>query len=465
MARTELPTTGGTRAPVVEAPVGAAQVPYLDELAAGSSDVSIVLAWRIRGPLHERAVALALERLAARHEALRTTIAQRGTARSLLIADPRPVRVEIEQLPPDGGTVEDRMEAAVRACADRGFELSSASLWRATLLRAADADRLLVLVVHHAIVDGVGGHVLARELVELLAAQLEAREPTLSPPVVQPGDVHERERLDVTERRSHWRSRLVARGAPRWPREGRLAPAGPTQLAAEPLPLLPAAFGARLQAVARGAGVSIAMLLAAAAAVSLSAADMPERLWLGVVYDGRLDPRTRDLVGSLADMLPVPLPLDWEAPLPTVLARLRSEWLDAFEHALPLATLQEVARDAAGVHVALADATVNVMQARDDVSSATVIDAASGRVEIASFARMPMRPMRVLANERMVPLCYDAELHADASVAGAVYCDPRQVPAELVGGLGARWWELLARIVAQPDATPTELTAGRRSSS
>jgi amino acid adenylation domain-containing protein len=137
---------------------------------------------RLRGGLDVPAFERAWRRLIARHPALRTAVHR--------VESDRPVQVVYESadLPL---SVEDwrdvapseqtgRLEEFLRTDRARGFVLSWAPLFRLTLIRLGDADRL-VWTYHHLALDGWCVPVLLKELLDLYDAARGGPEPALPP--------------------------------------------------------------------------------------------------------------------------------------------------------------------------------------------------------------------------------------------------------------------------------------------
>ncbi|HST57442.1 MAG TPA: amino acid adenylation domain-containing protein, partial [Longimicrobium sp.] len=127
---------------------------FIDRLDPGSAVYNIPVARRLGGAVDEAALERALGEIVRRHEALRTVFAQ---------ADGSPVQVvtpfvgfalPVEDLSELG---EADREAAVRRRAGeearRPFDLAAGPLFRAVLLRLGAEDRVLLLCVHHILVD------------------------------------------------------------------------------------------------------------------------------------------------------------------------------------------------------------------------------------------------------------------------------------------------------------------------
>ncbi|WP_438037331.1 non-ribosomal peptide synthetase [Sorangium sp. So ce204] len=157
----------------------------------------------------------ALESVVARHDALRTRFALRGTELSQIV-DPEP---RVDWCCEDGaGEIEG--EAFAARASRHVFDLSAGPLVRASLLRAGPRRRLFVLNIHHIVCDGWSMGVIARELQDDYHALRNGTTPSLTPASLQLKDFTAwcRRRVDGPEGRAaaeYWRSQLGAGGGPR----------------------------------------------------------------------------------------------------------------------------------------------------------------------------------------------------------------------------------------------------------
>ncbi|XEN34657.1 acyl carrier protein (plasmid) [Ensifer sp. WSM1721] len=126
---------------------------FLAQLDEGSTNYHMPLALRLRGAFDRVAWQRSLDRLFARHEALR----------SVFVA-PGPARVEV--LPADAGLpvtehdLRDRPDAEAtlldlcREEANAPFDLSRGPLIRGRLIRLSDDEHVFLLTQHHIVSDG-----------------------------------------------------------------------------------------------------------------------------------------------------------------------------------------------------------------------------------------------------------------------------------------------------------------------
>src|SRR5206468_3089700 len=167
-----------------EAPASFAQrrLWLVDRLEPGSAAYNVPAFWRLRGALDAAALGRALSTVVARHEALRTTFAERGDEPVQVVAPPAPLSL----VPEDLSQAEAGRVAADEAA--RPFDLAAGPLLRVRLLRLAADDHVLLLTVHHAVCDGWSLGVVCGELAALYDAERSGAGAALPPLAVQYGD-------------------------------------------------------------------------------------------------------------------------------------------------------------------------------------------------------------------------------------------------------------------------------------
>jgi Condensation domain len=143
------------------ASVGQRMVWLIGHYRGDQGRLNYPLLLRLRGPLDPRTVRHAVDRLVARHEALRTTFARRRGLLTQLVHAPDPVPVTELDLPADRVEDETRREVA------DSIDPSRAPI-RVTLWRIARQDHLLCLNAHHLVTDAWSCRVLTHELLRLL---------------------------------------------------------------------------------------------------------------------------------------------------------------------------------------------------------------------------------------------------------------------------------------------------------
>jgi amino acid adenylation domain-containing protein len=311
---------------------------FLDRLEPGSATYNIPVAWRLGGALDEAALEHALGEIVRRHEALRTTFADRDGTPVQVVAPFGGFALSIDDL---SHIADADREAEVRRRAGeearRPFDLSAGPLFRAALLRVGEEDRVLLLSMHHIVSDGWSMGVLFRELSALYAAYREGRESPLRELSVQYADyaVWQREQLegDMLDRQlSYWRERLA--GAPKvldLPTD-RPRPAVRTHRGASVSTELSAEVLEGLQALGRSEGATLYMTLLGAFQVLLSRYSGSEDVVVGSSIAGRTRGEVEALIGFFVNTLVLRTDLSGDPSFREVLRRVREVTLGAYEH-------------------------------------------------------------------------------------------------------------------------------------
>ena len=177
----------GEAEPIPTTPPGAVARPslaqerlaFLDRLSPGQAVYHLPLALRLRSPEAPRLTALtselarALGCLVARHEALRMAFPEDEDGLRLAVAEPGEVSValaglDLATLPPARHPAETRR--AVRALLRPAFALARPPLWRVLLIHHGGGEALVLLALHHLIVDGTSMALLIDDLASALGA-------------------------------------------------------------------------------------------------------------------------------------------------------------------------------------------------------------------------------------------------------------------------------------------------------
>jgi amino acid adenylation domain-containing protein len=311
---------------------------FIDRMEPGSAVYNIPVAWRLAGALDQHALERALGEIVRRHGALRTVFAEANGAPVQVVAPFRGFALPVEDL---SGLDEGDREAAVRRRAGeeagRGFDLLAGPLFRAALLRLGAEEHVLLLSVHHIVSDGWSMGVLYGELSALYAAYREGRTSPLAELPVQYADyaVWQREHLrdEVLDKQlAYWRKRLADAPAllelptdhPRPPVQTYRGTHQQIELSAELLE--------RLQALARGEGATLYMVLLGAFQVLLSKYSGSDDIVVGSPSAGRTRKEVEELIGFFVNTLVLRTDLSGDPGFREVVRRAREVTLGAHEH-------------------------------------------------------------------------------------------------------------------------------------
>jgi hypothetical protein len=163
----------------------------------GLPQFNLSFAFRLQGPLDVAAFERGVAEIVRRHESLRTSFGwKNGRPIASVVKDVRPSLV-VEDLAGGAARGGDRTRRLVLRKAElvaereawRPFDLARAPLFRMRLMRLGHDDHVLLVVLHHIIIDGWSIGVLFEELSTLYSAFAGRRPATLPAPVLQLADV------------------------------------------------------------------------------------------------------------------------------------------------------------------------------------------------------------------------------------------------------------------------------------
>ncbi|MEO3746496.1 condensation domain-containing protein, partial [Plantactinospora sp. B5E13] len=312
---------------------------FIEQLSPGGSSYNVPRVYRLRGAVDLAALRAALTVVVRRHEVLRTVYrATDGVPHQVVL--PAGVELPVTDLAdlPAAQAAERAMREAAEE-ARRPFDLAAGPLFRARVVRLAEAEYLLCLTMHHICTDGWSLGVIAEELSEAYAALAAGREPALPELPVQFGDfaVWQREWLrgDALERRlGYWQERLAGVPALELPAD-RPRPPVPSFSAEAFTDRRDARFCARLRAFAQEHGVSLFVVLAAAVKVVLSRYSGQDDVAVGATVLGRDEPELERLVGYFTNLVVLRTDLSGDPSFVELLGRVRDVTLGAYDNEVP----------------------------------------------------------------------------------------------------------------------------------
>ncbi|HEY6738626.1 MAG TPA: amino acid adenylation domain-containing protein [Actinopolymorphaceae bacterium] len=295
-----------------------------------------------------------------RHEILRTGLELRGDRLVQVVRPTVEMAFRHEDLRSlDGVELDTRLERLYRDETMRRFDLSTAPLWRAVLIRLADRWRL-VFVAHHSVFDGNSHAVLRAELQELAKAAVEGRPADLPELEIQYADYAAWQRDQVEDRAEqlrYWENALAGAPPVHGLRLDRPRSAAPEQPGADLRFTLPTGTSAAAERLARRHGASrfMVMLTAYVALLSrLSTAPADDSgpgsgdtrsgtdIVVGVPVAGRGRAELAPLIGMFVNTLVIRVDVSGDPTFAELLGRVRERVLEAWDHQdVPLQALVE----------------------------------------------------------------------------------------------------------------------------
>jgi non-ribosomal peptide synthetase component F/acyl carrier protein len=138
----------------------------IDQLEPGSAAYHDAFTIDIDGPVDVDTLSRGLDVLVERHEILRTAFAVRDGCPTQVVAPSTELHLSVLDLSHESPSQRPlRLTQHTDRLVDLPFDLASGPLLRASLVRLGEQNHVLVLVFHHAIIDGASVAVLLEELV------------------------------------------------------------------------------------------------------------------------------------------------------------------------------------------------------------------------------------------------------------------------------------------------------------
>ncbi|HHN1897727.1 TPA: amino acid adenylation domain-containing protein, partial [Pseudomonas aeruginosa] len=317
---------------------------FLWQLEPESAAYHIPAALRLRGGLDVVALQRSFERLAQRHESLRTRFRQEGLRTVQVVDADGQLQVSRHSL----ANVDDAsLRAAVEAEMARPFDLRADALLRISLFEVAPNDHVLVMVQHHIVSDGWSMQLMVEELVQLYAAYSQGREAALPALPIQYPDyaVWQREWMEAGERErqlAYWIGLLGGEQPVLELPFDRPRPAEQSFRGARLEFELGAERARRLKALAQRQGASTFMLLLASFQALLYRYSGQPDIRVGVPVANRNRVETERLIGFFVNTQVLKADIDGQMGFDRLLHQVRQRSLEAQAHQdLPFEQLVE----------------------------------------------------------------------------------------------------------------------------
>ncbi|MFD3552113.1 amino acid adenylation domain-containing protein [Streptomyces goshikiensis] len=299
---------------------------------AGADGYAVQDTVELAGDVDADALRVSIQHLLDRHPLLRAAFAQRpdGPVVQLIAA-----RVDLPWTRADLSGLDPERQAAAVAEAEAaerglGFDLGRPPLLRAALLRLGPERSLLVLTLHHIVVDGWSVSLLMRELLDGYRPGEVLRRPEPDPGYLAYAGWLAG--LDRERAAAAWRAALAGRGGPAGLPVRPVAPdgGGSGRITLD----LSAGESAALTARARELGLTLGTVVQGGFGLVLGDVLGSHDLVLGVTVSGRQAPvpGVATLVGLLINTVPARLAWRPEQPLAQVLARFQESQAELMEH-------------------------------------------------------------------------------------------------------------------------------------
>jgi len=307
---------------------------FLYQLAPESTIYNVNFAARISSDVNVPALRRALQKIVERHPSLRTTFPARAGKPVQQIH--RQQKVRFEEV--DGSAwTENELRAHLLEEAYRPFDLEQGPLLRVSLIARSAREHILLLVVHHIVIDFWSLAVLLNELGVLYPAECTGMKADLPPLALQYTDyVHWQAEMlgspDGERLWAYWGEKLAGQlPILEFPTD-RPRPAFPTYQGASHDFTMDAGLSGGLKALAMAHGATLYMVLLAAFQVALSYHTGQEDLVVGTPMVGRSRAEFKGIVGLFTNPVVLRTNLSGNPTFGEFLGRVRRTVLDALEH-------------------------------------------------------------------------------------------------------------------------------------
>ena len=305
---------------------------FINEMAPDSPAYNVPLALRLKGDLDRDAMTTAMDKLIQRHESLRTRFGSESGVPFQVIDPTSPMTMGTADFS-DRPDAESAALAAARDELRRPFDLREGPIIRGWLGRIGPEDHVLLLTVHHIVMDGSSVGVIAGDLAELYSAAVAGRPPALEQLSLQPADLavwqqQSEARHNIERQVAHWCERLADLQHLDFPADG----TEPTGAGATINRELDREIGHRLLSLSRESRTPLLAVLSAAFFVVLEGYTGQQDLAFGSILSGRTLAESEQMVGLFANSVVLRASLDGDPTFRELLDQSRDRVIEAIEN-------------------------------------------------------------------------------------------------------------------------------------
>ncbi|WP_414541455.1 amino acid adenylation domain-containing protein [Nostoc sp. CCY0012] len=307
---------------------------FLYKLAPTSAAYNVAFTARIRSYLNISALQQAFQKLINRHPTLRTTFAQKDGEPVQQVHEYQ--KVDFENIDASAKN-EDELISQVIAAYQRPFDLEKGNLLRVNLFTCSKDNYVILLTIHHIVIDGFSLGIILDELRSLYEAENTGRVISLPAIKYQYQDFVQWQRNILAssvgdELWNYWREKLAGElpilklptDRPRPPIQSYRGASHTFELNQE--------LTSQLREMAKAQGATLYMTLLTAFQVLLYRLSGQEDIIVGAPIEGRSQPEFAETVGFFVNMLALRVNLAGNPTFSQLLTQVRQTVLDAIAH-------------------------------------------------------------------------------------------------------------------------------------
>jgi amino acid adenylation domain-containing protein len=307
---------------------------FLYKLAPTSAAYNVAFTARICSYLNIPALQQAFQKLVNRHPTLRTTFAQKDGEPFQQVHEYQ--EVDFENIDASVWN-EDELTSQVIAAYQRPFNLEKGNLLRVNLFTCSEDNYVILLTIHHIVIDGFSLGIILDELRSLYEAENTGRVISLPAIKYQYQDFVQWQRNTLAssvgdELWNYWREQLAGElPILKLPTDRSRPPIQSYRGASHTFELNPELTSV-LREMAKAQGATLYMTLLTAFQVLLYRLSGQEDIIVGAPIEGRSQPQFAETVGFFVNMLALRVNLAGNPSFSQLLTQVRQTVLDAITH-------------------------------------------------------------------------------------------------------------------------------------
>ncbi|MEH2238954.1 amino acid adenylation domain-containing protein [Nostoc sp.] len=309
---------------------------FLEQLQPGNVIYNFSTAVHLTGSLNVIALEQSVNEIIKRHEILRTTFSKLNGQTVQEIHDKYDLKLAIVDLTTIQNSASEIVQNLILEEQQRPFDLSNGPLLRASLLKLAETEHILLFTMHHIVSDGWSMGVITQEIVPLYTAFSTGEAATLPDLPIQYADfgIWQRKWLqgEVLETQlAYWKQQL-GNNLPVMQLSDRPRADIKTRRGGSQSFVIPSQESLALQTISRQQSVTLFMTLLAGFKVLLQRYTNQDDIVIGTDVANRNLAETELLIGFFVNLLVLRTDLSGNPNFRELLGRVRQVALGAYAH-------------------------------------------------------------------------------------------------------------------------------------